>query len=730
MRLLSQTSYINEDFLAVRRMSQDLGTLWHQDDQSPEGLSAYIEALVYSGRLEDAHAMLHDARYAGGPSPTDRIPQDWNTYLKAYRESRGHSYSATKSKLNEVPQALRDSTTYIILLEALFNDRQSLRKGGTYVQNEVQEIIRQIDSVDQSGVHKKKLQTALLNGYSRFGDSEAAQRAYSELSAHDDESRSLEVQAALVRHEVMMEQYQDAKERCRKIMLVSPSQRRDITASVFQDYIGTEAQSRALQVLRDALGYVESATGLLPDYTAYECAMRLSETFEDALSLLRDSHRDGISISSGMLRAIVSKIPEGEADIEALETIKTIYGDLGRSRLSDARSRDGIHDVSLYIALLQYCAREDVSDLSWATTLMEDLKSHGLSILNGNEATLPKKYIRQDQPITSVASTTAASIVTSLMKNASKDHSQAFKAYSWMWAVNADNIFSKQDWYEIIRTYTDLSFKDEAGNAKKSFVPSSVFFAFFEDMRKSNVPPDSPVYQAVLHYYAREGGGYKSGSAEAVRLIHSLIKMDHYYDPDIGLMNRLMYAYSKTGNLNNAVDVWRSILMNKIPFNNVTISIIMDVYGYSGEFGKAARLWESLKMQQSDEQVYEINKKNLESFIEAACRTGNVTQAIEECFKALEWKNDGLVDQDTLKILLKFARSDSQAFHSLRERIQKELPQYWPLVENVAQPKTVSGNSTETQRRSSFNFSSLANKNRENPAAQVNDPNDISFQKP
>ena len=249
-------------------------------------------------------------------------------------------------------------------------------------------------------------------------------------------------------------------------------------------------------------------------------------------------------------------------------------------------------------------------------------------------------------------------------------------------------------------------------------------------MGNSEVPPDSPVYQAVLHYYAREGGGYKSGSAEAVRLIHSLIKMNHYYDPDIGLMNRLMYAYSKTGNLNSAIDVWRSILINKIPFNNVTISIIMDVYGYSGEFGRAATLWESLKMQQSNEQVYEINKKNLESFIEAACRTGNVSRAIEECFKALEWKDGALVDQDTLKLLLKFTRSDSQAFHSLRERIQKELPHYWPLVENVAQPKGLSGNTSETQRKTSFNFSSLANKNRENSAIQVNDPNDISLQKP
>ena len=27
-----------------------------------------------------------------------------------------------------------------------------------------------------------------------------------------------------------------------------------------------------------------------------------------------------------------------------------------------------------------------------------------------------------------------------------------------MWAVDPDNIFSKPDWYDIIRTYTDLTF--------------------------------------------------------------------------------------------------------------------------------------------------------------------------------------------------------------------------------------------------------------------------------
>lgn len=738
MRLLSQTSYINEDFLTVRRMSEDLLSLWHQDNLSPADYSSYVAALVNSGRLEQAYQLLRDATSSRNEQTDSWVPtsHDWNAYLRAYRDSRGHSYPATKRRSDKIPRADRDIATHIVLLESLFEPAAIAGKRSEEARNqsesELREILSQIARLQPNDLQQMQVDAVLLNGYIGTGQLDSAKELYDKLAAVTSDIMAADVVIALVRYEVSAGDAKSAKRQSQALVQAHPSARRQLTALLLQGFTLGPRQTDLLPLdeLRACLSRVEAATGLLPDYTAYEQAMRLASSFEDALALLRDSHRDGISLSSGMLRTIVSKVPEGGANAEHLETIKTIYGDLGRSKLSDARSRDGVHDTSVYIALLKYCTREDVAELGWATTLMEDMKAHGLSLLNSEEAAQVEKLVRGEQPVALVATTSAATIVTSLMRNASQDHSQAFKAYSWMWAVDPDNIFSKQDWYDIIRTYTDLSFTDEAGNAKKSYVPSSIFFAFFEDMRKSGTPPDSPVYQAILHYYAREGGSAKSSSAEAVRLIHSLIKMDHYYDPDIGLMNRLMYAYSKTGNLDSAVGVWRSILMNRIPFNNVSISIILDVYGYLGDFGKAAKLWESLKIQQLNEQTYAINKKNLESFIEAACRTGRPAEAIEETFKALEWKDGALVDQETLKMLLKFVRSDSQAFHTLRERIQKDLPQYWPLLQNVAQPKAALGQPSQTQRKSSFSFSSLANESREKAAIQANVSSPISLQKP
>jgi hypothetical protein len=283
----------------------------------------------------------------------------------------------------------------------------------------------------------------------------------------------------------------------------------------------------------------------------------------------------------------------------------------------------------------------------------------------------------------------AASIIVDLMHSAATNHSQAFKLYSWTWPLDPDHIFTYRDWYHIIRTFADLDFPPMS-DGKRSYVPPTVFFAFFEDMRKSGTAPSSDVFQAVLYYYAREGTRPTARTnQEAVRQIHDVIKMDQFSGtPDIGLMNRLMYAYSKTGNLDGAFNVWRSVLVNKIPYNNVSISIILDAYGYAGRraYPQLSGLWVRL-VERPD---FALNKRNLESYIEALGRIGRSRDAVDEVFKHLSaggasaGQPELRPDERTFEVLLKIVRSDGELYRNVLDRVRSEYPDLWRSIKTVA----------------------------------------------
>lgn len=736
MRLLSQTSYINDDFSVLRKMYQDLPSLWHVDELSDADHSSYFQALMSSGRWALARHLLA-GKGSGSIARWKPSSDIYNTYLRAYSQSKGRSFQATRKwALTEIPADKRDLQTYTILLEAFslsMPNKKDMKELVQWIQQQCTEL--KLDNSQQ-----ERLKAAVLAAYITLRDMDAAQQTYEELvpkGKANEAELSEQVIIALVRYDVISGDLQSARRRCQVATQERQAIRRELTKQLFEDLARARGDACvwSLEDLRSHLNQVESATGLLPDFPAYEHAMRLAVSFENALAMARDAHRDGISLSSGMLRAAVSKVPTGQASVEHTEALKVLYSDLASSKLSDSRSQDGIHNSALYITLLQYCARRDVADLDWATSLMDDIKAHGLAILSSDRAASASDWQSSGAdatvPTNIVATTSAASIVIALMKNAAQDHSQAFKAYSWMWAIDQDNIFSKQDWYDILRTYTELRFKDENGGAKLSYVPSSIFFAFFEDMRKVGIPPDSPIYQVVLQYYAEEGGASPKSSADAVRVIHSLIKMDHYYDPDIGLMNRLMYAYSKTGDTEAAVGVWRSILINRIPFNNVSISIILDTYGYLGRYDKVVKLWEALEARGFPQQLHSVNKKNFESFIEALCRTGRVDEAVQKTLDALK-APESVVDEDTITILLKFARSKPQTFHRLRDQIAKEHSKFWPMVKDVGVPKAVIGPKSSNSGKVDFRASEFARveeSNQGDAAIKPIEPSHVSFQK-
>lgn len=738
-RLLSKYSHINDDFAAVRSMHQDLKSLWKLDQLPDEIHAAYFDALMRSGRWTTAWRIL-SGRATGTIRQWSPPPAAWNAYLEVYIATRAKDFETIKQwVLENIPEEKRDAHTYHVLLRALVATHQTnldlrhLQESLKWIESQAQ--CRNGGSSSNLG-DTLRLDDAILRGYLDLGlkaESDAVRQKIME--SEDLASLSEDTSVSLVRHACWRDDMQSAKQLTQEALRLYPdSFRLKVGEQLVRDFARTydNIGQVSLEDARAILSRVENVTGLLPSLKAYEYVIRQTSKFNDACTLSRDARRDGIELSSGMVRGILSRLALVMASPENIEAVKALYADLGGSKLSDHRSEEGIHSPALYIALLQFCARQDVADLDWAMTLMEDMRAHGLGLLSSDEVvkTDLATELLEDLPTASVATTSAASIVVALMKHAPSEHTQAFKAYSWMWAIDPDHIFSKKDWYNVVRTYTDLRFTDKDGKPRQSYVASTVFFAFFEDMRKAGCPPDSPIYQAVLQYYAEEGAAFQKEAAEAVQFIHSMIKMDHYHDPDIGLMNRLMFAYSKTGKADVAIDVWRSILLNRIPFNNVSVSIILDAYGYTGQAGKIVKLWEALESQALPQQLYPVNKKNVLSLLEALGRTGNLELASQKVFQLMQKPHgQNLIDDQSILVLLKFARSDQRAFHQLRNQIEKDYPQFWPLVKDFGQTKAAIGPKADTAQRVDFRALGFQKAGETETSIKLVNPPEVSFQR-
>ncbi|KAK9896932.1 hypothetical protein P389DRAFT_168651, partial [Cystobasidium minutum MCA 4210] len=328
MRVLSRSSYINDDFNVLRKMYQDLPTLWHLDELSDADHSSFFQALMTSGRWSLARRVL-----AGkGPGAIARWKPssgDYNMYLRAYSGSKQRPYQATKKwALHEIPKSKRDVETCLILIRALFNNRKAAISSNQ-LHDELEWLNQHIAELYPDNQQQQAMQAELLAGYVTLKDEEAARKAREELLAGAETGvGDLTVDAilALARYDILVGDIQSAKQHCHLATQRQTVTRREISRQIFQDLTSgrPDGFEWSLEDLRSTLSQVERTTGLLPDFTAYEHAMRLSPNFQDAMALSRDAHRDGISLSSGMVRAAVTSIPAGGASSEITEDLKVL----------------------------------------------------------------------------------------------------------------------------------------------------------------------------------------------------------------------------------------------------------------------------------------------------------------------------------------------------------------------------------------------------------------------
>lgn len=711
MALLSKSSHINSDFRTLATMHRDVKDLWDLSAATSEDDYSYIKGLVGSRRLRAAERWLGARQGSDSPEKPQLRTREWNAVLQAWLDvmspRSGIDHSKHYQRLRRIVTEIlrpgeRDRTTWHTLLTLYFASGAATN-AGEGVHKEVDLLVERMCEDIRAFMDTENFATIIL-GFRSIGlgaDADRWQRNLEEARGLGSPWLPMEWEAELVSLcsnsgdlDKIMEQFARIQEQAR---LERPDEdvwqpTSETLLLLFQNRLQqtllSPGQAPDAAWARDMLTRLEAALHVRAGYAAYALAIEhCSPTFSDCLALYKYAQRDGIPVSSSMVKAAVRRMASRTIP-EELQVVEGMYNDLMTSSLSDARDRDGIFDVSMYVELLELCARRESPNFSWAIQLLEDMRHNGLSFLNGSSV---DPSIGKDA---AEMSTSGASIVTSLMHNAATNHSQAFKLYAWTWPMDPDHMFTYRDWYQIIRTFADLDFP-HSSDGRRSYVPPSIFFAFFEDMRKSGTAPGSDIFQAVLYYYAREGTRPNARTnQEAVRQIHDVIKMDQFSGtPDIGLMNRLMYAYSKTGNLDGAFNVWRSILVNKIPYNNVSISIIFDAYGYAGRhtLPQLTGLWSKLL----DRPDFMVNKRNLESYVEALGRIGHGREAANEVFKQLSapasQQTELRPDERTCEVLLKVVRSDGGLYKEVLDRIRQTYPDMWRAVSSVASSLPQSG---------------------------------------
>jgi len=687
MELLASTSFVNSDFRIATTIFWDIQELWEEKNPTwtAKDHSAYVKALCYSGRLDKAKQWLYAMQYglpkdrkeamksalhkshtkAGDRETSPASREDWHAYLNAHRyfPIAPHNHgSFTTGRYKRIKHTIQDEadsqllgpSRWKVAARALFED-SNIGKD---------QLIREWNWIKSQSSSAEKMDSFLLTtglaGFVRAGLEEEAIAIQQEIRQRQEagDNSSLEAWNALLQYDARYGDEAAIAETLKNARQAGVAADHSTLLSLLSGLMG---QDTALSSLREALGEAEQISGVLSDHQAYELVMALADSFRDALALLQDAQRDGIPSSSGMLQALCLKAQTRED----LPSLQEAYSDLLRSRLANQRCKDGVHNPDLYLQLLAFCAREDVGELTWAIQLLEDMRANGL--------TLPSTTLQSEL--------TASELVISLMKNAATNHSEAFKAYSWTLALEPKAIFSSTDFYNIIRAFADLRGPDysSGSTSEKDWCAPGVFMAFFEDVEKAGLPRTSRMYQAILHYYARENN--VAPSATAVRQLHDIIKTEQYIDPDIGLMNRLMYAFSRNRQLHHALGIWRNILMNNIPYNDVSISIILDVYGRLGQPQQMLDLWSSLKRQN-----FSLNAKNLETLIEGLFRCQRGKEAFEALCAEASQTTGGVieVDANTVEVLLKFARHDAELFESIRRKIESDFPEIWQSVKYVA----------------------------------------------
>lgn len=323
-----------------------------------------------------------------------------------------------------------------------------------------------------------------------------------------------------------------------------------------------------------------------------------------------------------------------------LAMCKSLYQDLVDPIETDRFQSAHLPDEGIYTVLLDCCAKSGSDGFAWALTLLEEMRQAGFNF---------------------TSPTVALDQIHRLMACCS-NHAEAFKIYAWVQAFEPHTL-DRKFYNPILALFSSLKY-DQSPTA-----PPLIFLEVLKDMRASGHSPNTMTYTILLNYYS-----HQAIRPEQIKRLHDIIKLDPLYDPDVKLNNALMTAYSRVGLHRAAMQVWKVMLLNQKNIDEASISIVLDVCGWSGQKEFAYSTWHALR---NDPEI-KLNKRHWDTWVENLGRLREIKSACRAVCDQMGHDQAPAADGTTAEVLVKFAKRDGEdSFHYVRKRLQEELPALW-----------------------------------------------------
>lgn len=642
MRFVAQSSRAS----LIVRMFQDLKWVGYD----PEGVdhNLLLLGLTRSSKVDKALKWIQSMRETYGVTPTC---SDWNLVIAGYRRVKDFN------SMQEVLNVMRgvgispDVVSYNTVIAGLFDagDMAGI------------EVVRAM--MEKSGVVADLYtETTLLNGYAAAKDLLPASAAHTRLRLLLDQvrpasvgHRELSALNALVSFATLESGYLAAT------LLAEKFREQGFPLDAHTMNILAKGGIGGIVTAEEGGNFVqelERVTGITSDrYTwgiVISNVLAGSNGLDEGLKLYQEARSRNISPDAPMVQPLLDALLQDPTPA-TFRIAKNLYEDL----VAGSKDYRLGPDASIFITLLKACAHPSIKDLDYSSTLLNDMRERGLR--------LEKHSVTQH--------------IITLMRVA-PSWTEAFKAYDIVRALDVSAL-DTLSYNTIIAAFASLPFLDPITSIRES-APRAIVHEFLTDMRRSAHPPSVGTYTLLLDYYSKCPS--QNSTSSAIAHLHSLIKLDQTIDPDTALFNALMNAYSRVGAYNTALRIWESMKLNPyIGIDHITLSILFDTVGYmntdeSKLFGK--KVWRELN---EEGNRIGMNLKSVESYLEALSRWGEHEEAERIAFEEMGIGSKIVARHSTFETLLKFSLRDGESrWVALRERIQKERPELWEGLKEVA----------------------------------------------
>ena len=259
----------------------------------------------------------------------------------------------------------------------------------------------------------------------------------------------------------------------------------------------------------------------------------------------------------------------------------------------------------------------------------------------------------------------------------SSSHDTSFKLYTYLREIDP-SLLDRTGYEHILLQFTKLSFEDDPLPAQPHYMN------IVKDMRDAGIPMTSFVYNSLFSRYAALAktsaeSAFNSSTSEdvtaereravqlrerllqATRRLHRTLKLDASINPEVVTFNTLLNAYNYLGAFGDAFEVWEQLTLGfPVSYDNISISIILDICGYARSPNAADHVWGLITSKTMGSHRVRPNANNWLARMECFARIGDFPRVME-IFKEMNARSkerDAPVPNEaTVELLTKFGRA-------------------------------------------------------------------------